>query len=543
MSEWTEYHIACEKCGSGDAASVNEDGWATCFSCGERWKAGGESEPREEKSSKGIPVIARSALEFVHLNKRSLQEETCKKYSYGVCTGQYDTKVQVANYYDADTGKRVVAQKIRFPNKDFTVRGDLKEAGLFGQQLCRQGGKMIVVTEGEIDALSVGQSMGLNWPAVSLPNGSSGAKKALSAQLEWLETYDKVVLAFDNDEAGHKALEECLPLFSPGKVATVDFGDRKDANEFLQDGASKQLRDAIWASKPWRPDGIVNMADMKERVKKPLDMGVQYPWDGLNKMLYGFRPQDLITWTAGTGVGKTAVVSELVTHLISNGVKVGIIYLEEGVDRAGKRIVGVKLNKPIHLPGVEYTDAEFDVAWDETLGSGNLFAYDHFGSLDEDILLSRMRYMVKALDCQVIVLDHVSMVVSGMDLDKDERRMLDHIVTSMRSLTQETNATFHIISHLKRVDGKRGHEDGAQVSLSHLRGTQAIAQLSDAVIALERNQQAETEEERNKTAIRVLKNRYAGITGIATWLQYDPDTGRIRETMEPTEESFDDQDY
>jgi twinkle protein len=521
---------------------VNDKGWATCFSCNESWKVDG-TEERTVSENKGTPVIPRASLDFESLRKRGINEETCRKYGYGVCTGQYEKKVQVAPYFDRETGKRVVAQKVRFPNKDFTIRGDIKQAGLFGQQLCRRGGKMIVVTEGEIDALSVAQVMGLNWPAVSPPNGSSSAKKALAAELEFLESFDKVVLAFDNDEAGHKALDECLPLFSPGKVATVDLGDRKDANEFLQADESKQLRDAIWGAQVWRPDGIVNMSEMKDRVRKQLSMGVLYPWEGLNKMLYGFRPQDLITWTAGTGVGKTAVVSELVTHLIEHGIKVGIIYLEEGIDRAGKRIIGVKMNKPIHLPGQEYSDAEFDAAWDATLGSGNLYAYDHFGSLDEDVLLSRMRYMVKALDCQVVVLDHVSMVVSGMDLDKDERRMLDHIVTSMRQLTQETEATFHIISHLKRVDGKKGHEDGVQVSLAHLRGTQAIAQLSDAVIALERNQQAETAEEKNRTAVRVLKNRYAGETGIATWLQYDPTTGRIRETAEPTEETFDDTDY
>jgi twinkle protein len=495
------------------------------------------------KSTSGIPVIDRAAIEFEGLRKRHISEETCRKYGYGTAYGQYDTKVQVAPYYDRETGKRVVAQKIRFPNKDFVVRGDLKQAGLFGQQLCRRGGKMIVITEGEVDALSVAEVMGLNWPAVSPPSGAQSAKKALAAELEFLESFEKVVLCFDNDEAGHRAMEECLPLFSPGKAYTVDLGSRKDANDFLQDEERKQLRDAIWGAQLWRPDGIVNMADMKERVRKKLDMGVLYPWAGLNKMLYGFRPQELITWTAGTGVGKTAVVSELVTHLIENGIKVGIIYLEEGVDRAGKRIVGCKMSKPIHLPGQEYTDAEFDAAWDATLGSGNLYAYDHFGSLSEDVLLSRMRYMVKALGCQVIVLDHVSMVVSGMDLDKDERRMLDHIVTSMRSLTQETDASFHIISHLKRVDGKKGHEDGVQVSLAHLRGTQAIAQLSDAVIGLERNQQAETEEEKNRTAVRVLKNRYAGETGVATWLQYNPETGRVREIAEPTEESFDDTDY
>ena len=73
------------------------------------------------------------------------------------------------------------------------------------------------------------------------------------------------------------------------------------------------------------------------------------------------------------------------------------------------------------------------------------------------------------------------------------------------------------------------------MSLSHLRGSQAIAQLSDAVVALERNQQADDDKEANLTVVRVLKNRYAGITGIATHLYYHRDTGRLNEVLDVEE--------
>lgn len=532
MGDWTEIHHPCPHCGSSDAASTNEDGWSTCFSCSERWRSdGGAIAVGDDDRTVRNGLVTWGEIE--HLPKRGIDEETCRKYGYTVAVVQ-GSKAQVAPYHDEDG--RVVAQKVRFKDKTFTFLGEPKKARLFGQKLLRPGGKMVVITEGEIDALSVTQVMGLSWPALSLPNGASGARKALAAQLEYLETFEKVVLAFDNDGPGREAVEDCADLFSPGKLHIVDFGDRKDANEFLQAGATKQLRDAVWGARQWRPDGVVCMADMRDRVKRPLTLGVTYPWAGLNGLLYGFRPQELITWTAGTGVGKTAVVSELVYHLLTHGIKTGIIYLEEGIDRAGKRIVGMHMNKPLHLPGQEYTEEEFDEAFDATLGSGLLYAYDHFGSLSEDILLSRIRYMVKALGCKVVVLDHVSMVVSGMDLDADERRTIDHIMTSLRSLTQETGATIHVVSHLRRIEGKKGHEDGVQVALSHLRGSQAIAQLSDAVIGLERNQQADGEE-RNTTTVRVLKNRYAGTTGPCARLAFSPATGRL--TERPLEDTDD----
>ena len=293
-------------------------------------------------------------------------------------------------------------------------------------------------------------------------------------------------------------------------------------------GGEKTLRSAVWEAKEHRPDGIVDLGDMYDEVSAPLTMGTTYPWPRLNDLTFGMRPGELVTWCAGTGVGKTAVVSELEYHLLMNaGARVGIIHLEEGCVRSGRRLVGLHMNKPVHLPGVEYTQAEFDGAFEATLGQHRVFAYNHFGSLDDDTLLNRIRYLARARGCGIIVLDHVSMVVSGADLDADERRMLDRVVTRVKSLGEETGVITHMVSHLSRPQGNASHEEGAQVSLRHLRGTQAIAQLSDFVIALERDQQADSDEDRNTTTLRVLKNRYAGLTGPADRLYYDHKTGRL----------------
>ncbi len=514
---------ACPDCGSRRALS-EENGWTHCFACGTNRKVGeddGDQEARRDYS--GF-----ASGEALPLTKRHVSQEVARKYGYLI--GTYNDKpCQIAPFFD-DKG-RLVAQKIRFANKDFTITGDAGKMGLFGKQLCRGHGKMIVVTEGEIDALSFCQAMGLSWPAVSLPNGAQSAARVIRRELEFLEGYDKVVLAFDADEQGQAAVEACLPLFQPGKVAVANLGGFKDANEALVAGKAATLRDAAWGATPWRPDGLVNMADLFEEISAPLEPGILYPWAGLNDKTYGFRPQELVTWTAGTGVGKSAIVSELVHSLITreDHRKVGIIYLEEGVARAGRRILGIEASTPLHLPGNDLSEQALRKAWDATLGTGRLVAYDHFGSLEEEVLLNRIRYMVKSEGCDVVVLDHISMVVSGMDLSDDERRMLDHIVTSLRSLTQETHAAIHIVSHLRRAGEGKAHEEGRAVSLSHLRGTQAIAQLSDAVIAAERNQQAETEVDRNTTTLRVLKNRYAGLTGPAGQLLYSPKTGRLSE--------------
>ncbi len=530
MSQFAETHLPCPCGKSSDALSVYDSGVRHCFSCGDSFPPADQGDDRPmPKDDNSAPLL--TDLEYLPLPSRGLTQETCRKFGYGIATstlrsadGSYK-KVQVAPYMD-DKG-RIVAQKIRGPNKVFSCRGTLPPGALFGAQLLRGKGKMIVITEGEIDAMSAAQAMGGTWPVVSVSTGAAASPGVIKANLELLEQYERVVIAFDSDEAGVDAAAACVELFTPGKACVADLGGFKDPNEMLLADPSA-LRSAIWDSKAYRPDGVVNMADMKDRVMAPLEQGTPYPWAGLNRMLYGARRQELIVWTAGTGIGKTAIVSELVHHLLKEGKKVGIIYLEEGIERAGKRILGIEMNLPLHLPGQEFTSEEEDAAFEATMGTGRLFAYDHFGSLDEKILMNRIRYMVKGIGCDVIVLDHISMVVSGADLDADERRLLDHVMTSMVTLTQETRATFHIVSHLKRKEG-RSHEEGGRVTLQHLRGTQAIAQLAHVVIGCERDQQDDDPEAANTTVLRVLKNRYAGVTGEACSLLYSRSTGRLTE--------------
>ena len=63
------------------------------------------------------------------------------------------------------------------------------------------------------------------------------------------------------------------------------------------------------------------------------------------------------------------------------------------------------------------------------------------------------------------------------------------------------------------------------VSLSQLRGSHAIAQLSDQVYGLSRS----VSEGSNVTSLHVLKNRFCGETGFATELYYNKETGRMFE--------------
>jgi len=511
-------HEACPSCESSDALARYDDGHGYCFSCSYHEQESGVASEKQPEVSKSL--IDR---EYQAIPNRGLNEETCKKWDYGV-TLHHGKPMQVATYRN-DAGVPI-AQKLRMPDKSFQILGNSKKMGLYGEHLWRSGGKMVTVTEGEIDALSVSQQTGNKWATVSVPNGAQGAHKAVARSLEWLETFESVVFMFDNDEAGRAAAEKCSLMLSVGKakIATLPL---KDANEMLVAGRGSEIVSAQWGAKPFRPDGVVLGEDLWEQVSEVDDSeSFPYPWAGMNDKTYGIRKGELVTLTSGTGIGKSSICREIAHHLIINDKKVGYIALEESVARTAKGIMGISLNLPIHIHGTDVGMEQLHDAFQATMGTGNCVLYDHFGSMDSDHLLGKIRYMVKALDVEYVFLDHISIMVSGYE-DGDERRRIDNIMTKLRSLVEEVGIALILVSHLKRPEGK-AHEEGAKTSLAQLRGSASLGQLSDLVLGFERDQQAE--DEADVTTVRVLKNRYSGETGVNCTLRYSKETGRLKET-------------
>lgn len=524
MSEWVGKE-PCPKCGSRDNLARHSDGHAYCFSMGCGYRESGDGEV--SRSTTKVRDVNLVEGEVQPLLKRGLNEETCRHWRYEV--GLYNGRpVQIANYHSEAGG--IVAQKLRFADKTFTVLGNLKDATpLYGQWLWRDGGRKIIVTEGEIDALSVSQLQNNKWPVVSIPNGAQGAVNAFRKSIGYLEKFDEVVICFDQDDPGRAAAKACAELLTPGKAKIASL-PLKDANDMLVAGKGKELIDALWGAKVYRPDGIVNGADTWERVQKYLNTTYdlpQFPWPQLNEKLRGLWPARIILLTAGTGIGKSTMCGEIAYHLLQSRPpeeNIGYIALEETIEESDIRFMSLAANKPLLVKN-DLTEAEQKAAFDATLGTGRLFLYDHWGSLDGDNLIAKIKYLAMSCNCRYIFLDHISIVISGNEEITDERRTIDLMMTKLRSLVNELqDVSLIVVSHLKRTNGK-SHEEGGQVSLSDLRGSQSLAQIPDVVIAGERDQQSD--EDSNVIRVRILKNRPAGTTGLADALEYNPQTGRL----------------
>ena len=523
-------HLACDDCSSSDGMSIDDKGWSHCFVCETRKKVGDSMETvssTDKKPNGNFDKLKESLMsgQYKSVVNRGISSDTCKAYK-----AQLQGEVMHFGYHDKDG--YLVGAKTRSPEKDFRTQGNWKDTVLFGQNLFTKGGKYITITEGEYDAMSAYQMLGSKYPVVSIKNGSSAALKDCRASYEYLDSYENIVVCFDADESGIKAANQVAELFGGKAKVFKHTKDEKDANDYVKFGRNKEFVDRWWSSERFVPDGIVAGSSLWDEVNKPIaPADCLYPYDGINKLTYGIRFGELVTVTAGSGLGKSQFMREIIWQIISKTEdNIGILFLEESIKKAALSLMSLAANKPLHLPDTVATDEERKDAFDATLGTDRVFLFDHFGSTGVDNIVSRVRYMAKGLGCKYVVLDHVSIVVSAQ-ANGDERKALDEIMTRLRMLVQETGIALFIVSHLKRPDSK-GHEEGAVTSLSQLRGSASIAQLSDMVLGLERNGQAEDPEERNTTHVRVLKNRFCGVTGKASPLLYDHITGRMLEVLE-----------
>jgi DnaB-like helicase C terminal domain/Bacteriophage T7 DNA helicase/primase, N-terminal a+b fold/Toprim-like len=511
-------HEACPSCNSKNNLARYADGSAYCFGCQRYEHADGKIEEHSTNAPKEwapIPVDVRA------VPKRGLTAETCEAWGYGY--GETKEGIcHVASYKD-ERGK-LVAQKLRFTGKKFKILGNGKDMPLYGMWKF-SGGKHLVITEGEIDALSVSQAMDNKWPVVSLPNGAQSAEKAITNAYTWLDKFERIVLMFDMDAPGQEAAEKVAALLPPGKAA-IAILPHKDANEVLQAEGPGAIIRAFWNAPQWRPDGIRHVADLEDAFLNPPEVrGIPYPWKEWNEVLGLMRLGALVTLTAGTGIGKSTLMRELVHYtLVTQKEPVGALFLEEDNVETLDGIVGIEINKNIAMDRKLATPEEIKVGF-EKIKKLPLYVYDHFGSSDVDNICDKIRYLVKACGCRWIFLDHISILVSG--LDGDERRTIDMAMTKLRTLVSELKCGMFCVVHLKRPQGDKGHEDGAEVHLGQLRGSHSIAQLSDAVIAL--NKDEKDPHGTNVYPVCMKNRRNGGRKGPMGMLAYDRDTGRLND--------------
>lgn len=536
----------CRKSGndrSGDNLVVYDDGHVHCYACGYH-KNGttGDAKPVIAEPNVFTPLKGKA----VALKHRGIPETITSKYGYRV--GRMGDKlIEIADYVRDGS---VVAQKVRYPDKRFSCSGDTRNMPLFGQHLWRQGGKWIVVTEGEIDALSMATVFDGTRPVVSVPSGAAGAVRAVKANLTFLGGFERVVFMFDMDDAGRQAALECCEVLPPGKAAIASL-PRKDVNECLLAGEGKLLNSAAFDAQVFRPDNILHISEVTEQSGKSQQTW-SYPWDSLTESLNGQRSGEVVMWASGSGSGKSTIMRELVMDHVLNGRSVGMVMLEESPEETLDDLISLQINKPVRrirsmrqlnelrstmgkppldIVADNLSDEEYEAARAK-ITALPLWLYDHRGCTDYLNLVTRVEHMVIECECQVVILDHITAAAGGMmteDSGNNERLVIDSLISQLRNISERTGVHIDVVSQLKRPPAGRSYEEGARISPDALRGSGTLQFVPDAIIGMERNRQDPDKEISNTSILRVIKSRFMGPNGVAAAIRYDHETSRMNE--------------
>jgi twinkle protein len=470
------------------------------------------------------------------LSSRKISERTCRMYGYDSASyrGQ---PAQLANYRDENG--LTVAQHIRYGEKQFAWLGREKglKIQLFGQHLGSDG--TLVLTEGEIDAMTVYECLYKHrhqskFVVASIPDGAASAKKSCTDQLTYILGFKRVVIFMDNDEPGRKAATDLAALIGPTAAIAGGF-PYKDANEAWMGDDYNAILEAINNARRHRPEAIVHAPELLNKILNPeRRFGLPYPWAGWNRMTEGMKAGQLVMISGGTGIGKSLFTRSIALHLCrDHQVKVAYIGLEESCDTSLERMLSEQMGLPLHLDKPEERKARDPESIKEAMDAfaDNLFLLDKFGSEDFDSFVATVKHYVLGEQCQVVVLDHFSLLADGIALGTDQRRAIDRCIKDLKTLCVELNFTMVVVCHLSRSGGiGPAHEEGGEPTLAELRGSHSLAQIPDFVVMLQRNPRAEDKEEANTTTCWLKKNRVKGELGPMCKLKYLPTFCRFHET-------------
>jgi len=561
---------SCRKNGrdnSGDNLIRYSDGHGYCFACEHYERGNGEG---GGMSASATPAAFKTRRgEITDVADRGIHKKTARVYGYQTLTNQNGT-FHVANFFNDGT---LVAQHVRqvtkikrcpttgdvleeIPTKDFFWVGQPSRAELWGQHLWRTGGKKLVITEGEIDCLTMAQLQDCKYPVVSLTSGAAGAVKDIKRNIEFVSSYDEVILMFDMDEPGQAAAKKVADLLPPNKVKIAKL-PMKDANECLLNGQSKAVITAMWEARVTSPDEILHVSDIDVFAPKVEKKVWPFPWRGITQYTLGQRSGEMNLWASGTGSGKSTFVRELTYHHLLQGRKVGMIMLEESPAETLEDLISLHLNKPVRKIlmqrgmndlmaelGEESIDCGIvDNLTNEELAEAQqwfhekpLYIYDHMGNSGISNILARCERLVVGNEVDVIILDHITAAATGLmsnsekDVDggSSERLIIDALMKDLRNLATRTGVHIDIVSQLKK--GDKAFEEGARITLQDLKGAGSLGSVPNTIFSVERNRQLPDEKLANTSLVRVLKSRVGTQSGVAGALLYNHDTGRLEET-------------
>ena len=572
-------HEGCDACGSSDAKAVYKDDDGSfsshCFSCGKtvasrayiESKSKSVGKPRgkyvqnnvkenmsNEKSKASVTAEQTAELKartsLLGAGYRGISDATLK--AYGVRT-EYteDTGEVSAVYYPCTEDGELSGWKPRIHPKIFG--GSIGRTGntcdLFGQFKFKNGGKFVLIVGGEHDSLAAYQMLqsyykSKGWeyetPVVSPTVGETGCAKQLAKNYTWFDSYDRIIIGFDQDEAGIEATEKAIAALPKGKVFIAKWS-RKDPNKMLEDDLEKLFISDYYNAKAYVPAGVVGSSELYDKMLEQAGRErIPFPpfMSKLESMLGSFELQTCGVIAAGTGAAKTTIANEIIYHLLFNtSYKTGIVSLELDAGQYAQALLSrhihnriSSINDPIERIKYLKTDqvkAQADELFKTESGA------DRFMVLDErdfsiEVMEDKILEMIISGGCQIIILDPVSDLFESLPHEAAAGFM-----KFLKSTMKTYPVSFLLLAHIRKSsDNKGSASSGAFVPEEAVFGSGSLIKSASWVAMLSRDKYNDDPVIRNSTHIVLSKNRRGSVTGNAGVLYYDSNTHQMYDLEE-----------
>jgi KaiC/GvpD/RAD55 family RecA-like ATPase len=549
-------HTSCEACGSSDGKAVYQDNSSHCFVCqhtvpSDEFKETNQKKPSRVRSSikkeENMEVKPSSKPALTPEENAEIKSETSVKAKgfRGIDDSVYakfgvrhafaeDTGEVIEQYYPCTQEGQLVGYKVREVPKNFYSKGRTgADCELFMQFKFNRGGKYIVITEGEIDALSAYQMLaeyteskgGIFETAVVSPTTGANSHKQIAGQFRFFDSFENIIISYDNDKAGQTATEQLLKVLPKGKVKIMPMR-YKDANEYLEKDKAKEFVNDFYEAKKQVPVGVLASSKLYDRIMGQTAVAkIPFPpfMSKLNELFVGGMPLGhIVNIAADTGIGKTTLVNELIYYWIFNSPHtVGIVSMELDAGQYGEVLLSRHLEKKLALiesqdEKIAYlsTDRVIEKAKELTIkedGDSRFYLLDNRdGSIEE--IQDTVEELVSACGAKVIVLDPLQDILDGLSNEEQAEFM-----KWAKGFIKSHGITFIFINHMRKTPAGQNGADSEQ----NIMGSSTIIKSASANILLKRDKMAESEITRNSTEISVTKNRVCGLTGPAGFIYYD----------------------
>lgn len=484
--------------------------------------------PKKEK-----PVPKDKALEY--MAGRGISNKVCKDYN--ITISKDNENVLVFPFYDeADNLTFIKFRKTDFdPEKDKNKEWCMRDTKpiLFGMSQCNMDNPVLIMTEGQIDSLSVVEVGYEN--AVSVPTGKNGFSWVPYCW-DWLQKFKTLIIFGDKEGDNITLLDDMATRFN-GLVKHVrleDYKDCKDANDILRKYGKEQVKKCIDNAVPMEVKEIKDITEVKKVKLSDLEK-FNTGFQGLNKILGGFYMGQVILLTGERGKGKSTLASQFGTMAVKAGYNT-FFYSGELLDWYFRNWLDLQIAGDRFINKIQNPYGTFDYSVDGNVypsiekwyaGRVKIFDNNIIREDEHDDLLGTIQKAITRYSCRVIFIDNL-MTAMDDDISSDLNRQQTAFVRKLTYIAKQFNVLIFLIAHPKKNPSGKYTFTNDDVA-----GSSNITNLVDVVLRYDtpsRQEEANEDTPRPERVLQVFKNRLTGkVKTDGIGLYYQESSKRISE--------------